>query len=58
VVKDDSHEGIGIVEWNNTWMKWDIGIKGEWAEDSLTVKEYIEVVGNIYENRDLLNKLN
>lgn len=54
VVRDISDKSVGRVSWNTSWMKWDVGADGKWAEDSAYVRSYIEVIGNIYENPELL----
>jgi uncharacterized phage protein (TIGR01671 family) len=54
IVKDHNDLSIGKVSWNEDWMKWDIGAEGKQAEDKPYVRVYIEVIGNIYEDKDLL----
>ena len=54
VVRDSTNEKMGLVGWNATWMKWDVGAEGHWAEDALYCRCYIEVIGNIYENPEIL----
>lgn len=53
VVKDTNY-GTGKVSWNETWMKWDIGAEGNWAEDAPYVAHYIEIIGNVWEHPGLL----
>lgn len=55
VVKNNEDGRIGSVRWNNSWMKWDVGAEGYWAEDAPYVNLYFEIIGNIYENPELLN---
>lgn len=55
IVKNNEDSRIGSVGWNNKWMKWDVGAEGYWAEDAPYVNLYFEIIGNIYENPELLN---
>ena len=40
----------GVVIWNNDWLTYDIGTSNNWDID----RESAEVIGNIYENPELI----
>ena len=49
----DSDTGLGVVEWNNEYSFWSIS-KIENGLGDILHKGYVEIVGNIYENPELL----
>lgn len=46
---------IGPVEWNTEEAKWELGEGGSPMNDA---KNYMTIIGNIYENPGLLNEFN
>jgi uncharacterized phage protein (TIGR01671 family) len=53
VDKLDSDTGIGVVEWLNKWCFWNVsGIENGLGD--LNESGYLEVIGNIYQNPELL----
>jgi hypothetical protein len=58
IYEGDCLDGIGFVVWNEERSRWGFDILGHLTEvffDELG-KEELEIIGNIYENRELLEK--
>ena len=51
IVKGNYLKGIGVVEWNDKFCKFDISHK-----INITPSDEFEVIGNIYENPELLKE--
>jgi uncharacterized phage protein (TIGR01671 family) len=49
IVRGNYLRGIGVVEWNDKFCKFDISHKM-----NIAPSDEFEVIGNIYENKDLL----
>lgn len=53
VINLDSDTGIGVIEWLEKWGFWNIS-KIENSLGDIRYNHYVEVIGNIYENPELM----
>jgi uncharacterized phage protein (TIGR01671 family) len=51
----DSDTGIGVVEWLDRWGFWNISNIENGLGDILNCR-YVEIIGNIHENKDILRE--